>query len=476
MADCSNAYVLVIDDDADFLRVSQWMLEQSGYSVLTATDHDQAIGRVLEREPDVILLDRHLRDEDGLSLIAPLQARVPNAAIILMTAQSTTEIAVQAIKLGAFDFIVKPLDEARLMTVLQHAIERGDLLEKLGPAPDDEQGFEGIIGQSTAMRAVFGAIENVAPTSVNVMVRGESGTGKELVAAAIHSRGAKPEGPFVPINMATLPAELVESTLFGHEKGSFTGAEKQRIGACEEAQGGTLFLDEITEMPIELQPKLLRFLQEKCFRRVGGSKDIPSDARIVSASNRDPLEAIKQGKLREDLYYRLNVIPVELPPLRDRGDDIVLLAEHWLNEFSARYSKEFQKLSAEVTRNLINHPWPGNVRQLQNTIERIVVLCNGVEVSADMLNRELDGVYTPSADSSSSSDRGLYVTPTESTPPSHNQPAIFSGDQIYPLADLEKWAIAHALQVSDGSPAKACRHLGISPATIYRKIKRYGLS
>ncbi|WP_221435310.1 sigma-54-dependent transcriptional regulator [Algisphaera agarilytica] len=476
MANPSNAYVLVVDDDADFLRVSQWMLEQAGYSVLTATDHDQAIGRILEHEPDVILLDRHLGEEDGLNLIAPLQARVPEAAIILMTAQSTTELAVQAIKVGAFDFIVKPLDEARLMTVLQHAIERGDLLEKLGPAPDDELGFEGIIGQSTAMRAVFGAIENVAPTSVNVMVRGESGTGKELVAAAIHSRGAKPEGPFVPINMATLPAELVESTLFGHEKGSFTGAEKQRIGACEEAQGGTLFLDEITEMPIELQPKLLRFLQEKCFRRVGGSKDIPSDARIVSASNRNPLEAIKQGKLREDLYYRLNVIPVELPPLRERGNDIVLLAEHWLSEFSARYSKEFRTLSAEVTQSLVSHPWPGNVRQLQNTIERIVVLCNGIEVSEDMLNRELESVDVPTVEQKNlpTDDQAQQATP--SNLPSRDKPSLFSDDQIYPLADLEKWAIEHALKLCDGSPAKACRQLGISPATIYRKIKRYEIS
>ncbi len=463
MPDDQTHQVLIIDDDPDFLRLAQWMLEDSGYAVATAKDYDQAIGRIREREPDAVLLDRQLEEEDGLDLIAPIQGLLPSVPIILMTANSSYDLAVRAVKVGAYDFLTKPLDEARLFSILNNAIERSRLLKQVGPDPDDEQGFEGIIGQSSSMRAVFGMISNVAPTESSVLIRGESGTGKELVAAAVHSRSKKSEGPFVPINMATLPAELVESTLFGHEKGAFTGADHQRVGACEEAQGGTLFLDEITEMPIDLQPKLLRFLQEKTFRRVGGTKDITSDARIVSATNRDPLQAIEENRLREDLYYRLNVIPIDLPPLRERTGDISLLASFAMHRVAATNGKAFSKLSASCIEKLSSYDWPGNVRQLLHTIERAVVLHDGHALDADMVvvddARQLP--VEPSVEPDPRDD-----LPQDSPPP-------FSGDMIYPLSELERKAILHALEVCSGSPGLAAKKLGISAATIYRKIKSY---
>lgn len=470
MSDDQLKHILIIDDDPEFLRLAQWMLQESGYLVSTAKDHDQAIGRIREAEPDAVLLDRQLEEEDGLDLIAPIQGLLPSVPIILITANSTYELAVQAVKVGAYDFLTKPLDEARLFSILNNAIERRRLLKQVGPEPDDEQGFEGIIGQSPAMRAVFGMISNVAPTESSVLIRGESGTGKELIAAAIHSRSKKSDGPFVPINMATLPSELVESTLFGHEKGSFTGADKQRVGACEEAQGGTLFLDEITEMPIDLQPKLLRFLQEKIFRRVGGTKDITSDARIVSATNRDPLQAIRDNRLREDLYYRLNVIPIDLPPLRERAGDIALLASFAMHRVAAMNGKAFTKLSASCIEKLSKYAWPGNVRQLLHTIERAVIMNDGNALAAEMVLMD---------------DAGQ---PAVASPPAVNEPEVhvqteeitgqppFSGDLIIPLSELERMAIAHAIRTCNGSPGVAAKKLGISPATIYRKIKAYDIS
>lgn len=470
MPDDQKHHVLVIDDDPEFLRLAQWMLEESGFIVSTAKDHDQAIGRIREQEPDAVLLDRQLEEEDGLDLIAPIQGLLPSVPIILITANSTYELAVQAVKVGAYDFLTKPLDEARLFSILNNAIERGRLLKQVGPEPDDEQGFEGIIGQSPAMRAVFGMITNVAPTESSVLIRGESGTGKELVAAAIHSKSKKSDGPFVPINMATLPAELVESTLFGHEKGAFTGADHQRIGACEEAQGGTLFLDEITEMPIDLQPKLLRFLQEKTFRRVGGTKDITSDARIVSATNRDPLQAIRDSRLREDLYYRLNVIPIDLPPLRERAGDIALLASFAMHRVAAMNSKAFTKLSASCIEKLSKYAWPGNVRQLLHTIERAVIMNDGNALDAEMVVIDDAGqpVEVPQAETPVSNDADQSAQEADQPP--------FTSDQIVPLGELERLAIIHALGVCKGSPGVAAKKLGISPATIYRKIKAYGIS
>ncbi len=441
------------------------MLEESGYHVATASCYDQAIGRIEERVPHAVLLDRQLEDEDGLEVIGPLRKRLPNTPVILVTANSSTEIAVRAIKLGAYDFINKPLDEARLYTTLTNAIDRGSLLERLDGADIDGEAFEGMIGRSPAMQTVFSIIKSVAPTDVSVLICGDSGTGKELIAQAIHNRSNRSEGPFVPINMATLPAELVESTLYGHERGAFTGADSARIGACEEAQNGTLFLDEVTEMPIELQAKLLRFLQEKTFRRVGGSKDYSADLRIVSATNRDPLEAISSGKLREDLYYRLNVVPIDVPTLAERSGDLPLLVEHAIGFFAKQYNKQISMIADDAIQYLASQPWLGNVRQLMHTIERAIVLNDGTTLTLEMLGQVKRGTDRPGHNQQERDHVGATVL----------NASLFSGSHIVPLEELERMAIEHALAVCNGSPSEAASHLGISSATIYRKIKTYKL-
>ena len=464
-------HVLVIDDDPDFCRLASWMVTKAGFSVATAHDHDQAIGRIEEQRPHVLLVDRHLEDEDGLNLIPALQARVPSAAIILVTARSSTDLAVEAMKAGAYDFLDKPIDEARLVTVLNNAVERTRLLDKLDGTSEDDA-FEELAGTSSEMRTVFAAVKNVAPTAVNVMVRGESGTGKELIAQALHRRSQNPDGPFVAINMAAVPSELVESTLFGHEKGSFTGADARKIGACEEAHGGTLFLDEITEMSIELQAKLLRFLQERTFRRVGGSAEITSDARIVSATNRDPRAAVADGRLREDLYYRLNVVPIDLPPLRDRRGDIGVLAQRFVTEFSKTYGKSFAGLDRDAKALLRSAEWPGNVRQLRSTIERAIVMHNGSVLTAAMIALDdADSAPHHAATGLSIPSPNFEVIPQPDT-------AVLttSSSEIIPLDQLERQAIENALHICNGSAAEAARRLNISTATIYRRIKQYRIS
>jgi DNA-binding NtrC family response regulator len=300
-----------------------------------------------------------------------------------------------------------------------------------------------------------------------VLICGESGTGKELVAKAIHRRSRRAAGPSVPLNMAALPRELVESTLFGHEKGAFTGATERRLGACEEAKGGTLFLDEISEMPLELQPKLLRFLQERVFRRIGGTGDIHSDTRIISATNRDALAEVQAGRLRADLFYRLNVVPIHLPPLRERSGDIPLLATWAVRQAATRHNKSFEAIDEEAMRKLLAYAWPGNVRELIHAIERVVVLNDGTTLTTSML----DGALAQAGSAESLRGAGAGGDGRSRAP--SGEPRM--DPEIIPLEELERRAIHAALAICHGSAAEAARRLGISNATIYRKLKEYGV-
>jgi DNA-binding NtrC family response regulator len=469
--------LLAIDDDSDFVMLLETLLAPHGYSVQAAATLEEALRSVGRTTPGAILLDWQLGGESGFDLIEPLRDRLPNSPIILSTAFSSTDLAVRAIQLGAFDFLPKPLDEARLLTSLARAYAQHDLLDRvdgLGVGSEADC-FEGMIGTSEPMRSVFQVIANVAKTDASVLVTGESGTGKELVAKAIHQRSSRSRAPFLALNMAAIPKELVESTLFGHEKGAFSGADRTRKGACEEAHGGTLFLDEIGEMPLDLQPKLLRFLQEQTVRRVGGSSDVGVDVRIVSATNRDPLATIEEGRLRADLYYRLNVVPIALPPLRERPGDVALLATRMLATLSHRYGKEFREFGSEALELLEAYPWPGNVRELLHTLERTVITQAGETVRKYMLPEGLRsrgdavGVESPRpTDVSSASSPEVDLRATHS-------PAVF-GASVLPLTELERMAIEHALRVCQGSREEAARALGISPATIYRKLKQYGIT
>jgi len=374
------------------------------------------------------------------------------------------------IRAGAFDFITKPVDGARLFAALSKAVDHQRLLRLVasgGHNGGNEPGLCDMVGQSGVMQGIFDVIRRVATADVNVMICGESGTGKELAARAIHELSPRRSRPLVSLNMAAIPKDLVESTLFGHERGAFTGAERIRIGACEEAEGGTLFLDELCEMPLELQAKLLRFLQERQFRRVGGAKDLVANVRVVSATNKDPTVEMAAGRLRADLYYRLNVVPLRLPPLRDRQGDVSLLAMHALTRFAKRYVRRFRSIEPEALRQLEAYRWPGNVRQLYHLIERCVVLHEGESLQASMLPQAWDDAPE------------VVEQPGALAPALPERLPAAKGDgegPICTLAELEQQAIRRALRTFVGSPGKAARALGISEATIYRKIKQYSMN
>jgi two-component system repressor protein LuxO len=488
--------ILLIDDDPAIHGVLAVMLDRCGWVMRSA--HDLPEAEEFARGGDeisVVLLDRSIAETDGLDLIPRLASIFRHAPVVLVTSSSTTDVAVEAMRRGAFDFLPKPVDEARLVATVTKAIEHSRLLRRV--ALIDEQGaastdaFEGIIGSSPAMSAAFQILRHVGPTDVTVMITGESGTGKELVARAVHRLSPRAAGSFVPLNMAALPRELVEATLFGHEKGAFTGADRRREGAAGQAQGGTLFLDEIGEMPLELQTKLLRFLQERVYRPVGANEDVRADVRIVSATNREPLTEVQAGRLRADLYYRLAVVPVMLPPLRHRPGDVELIATHALRVFAQRYGKSFESIEPAALARLAGYVWPGNVRELVHLVERTVVLNDGPRFTAAMLPPEIGHPPVPTATTSpatdtvpqarTSPDAGLHTTPALHSAPAAGDSS--SGvtsrahpDEIVPLAELERRAVEHALRVCNGSATTAAQRLGMSTATIYRKIKEWGLS
>lgn len=458
----------------------QWKLDQLGYSVCGATD-PRAIESLLGRRvPHAIILDWQLGDVDGTKLIQHLRNDFPQSAVIFATAHSTPELAAAVIKLGAYDFLTKPIDPGKLEIILANASAQFELLSRLRELDNgggDGSMFEGLIGVSPQMKTVYSIIRNVAPTDVNVMICGESGTGKELAASAIHHRSDRSKGPFVAQNMASIPADLAEATLFGHEKGAFTGADRERPGAVGEAAGGTLFLDEITEMPIALQGKLLRFLQERTYRPVGGRKELISDVRIISATNRDPLRAVQENQLREDLYYRLNVVPISLPPLRERDGDVKLLVSHLLRQFTTQYGKRFTEVDADAMQLLERYNWPGNVRQLIHLMQRVVILNDGERLTSRMLPQELfqttlvEPMYRRPASSVEDAE-----TTTPRPPAEVSDVADVADTEIIPLDELERRAIERAIKMCGGSAYEAARRLGISSATIYRKIKLYHIA
>ncbi|HQO36799.1 MAG TPA: sigma-54 dependent transcriptional regulator, partial [bacterium] len=334
--------------------------------------------------------------------------------------------------------------------------------------------FQSIVGVNEKMQALYSIIENVAPSNISVMITGESGTGKELVAQAIHRLSGRRDREIVDVNCAAIPAELMESELFGHERGSFTGANQRHIGCCERADKSTLFLDEICEMDISLQAKLLRFLQERYFQRVGGKERVYVDTRILSATNKDPLEVVRQGQFREDLFYRLNVVTIEVPPLRERRDDIPLLAQHFLETVSRENDKPFREISKEAAYLLSCHDWPGNVRELQNAVVQAVALHSGTTLAAEMLPPAMRREITIPADFTVSTLAGPDIRP-EPFQDSSTVPSDGGETQIIPLAETEKNEIERALRICLGNTGEVCKNLGISQATLYRKIKEYGL-
>jgi two-component system response regulator HydG len=461
--------VLVIEDDATGRETLAEALRERGYRVRTATDGSVGLA-LLETEPaDIVITDLMLPGADGMQI---LERAAPYCPVILITAYGTVDTAVQAMKRGAFDFVTKPVHLPHIYALVERALQMRALTaenERLRARGAGEYAFEQMIGRTAAMRNVFQQIRQVAPTDTTVCILGESGTGKELIANAIHQHSRRAAKPFIKVNCAAIAETLLESELFGHEKGSFTGAIKQRKGRFELADGGTILLDEIAEMSPALQAKLLRVLQEQTFERVGGTDTISVDVRVLVATNADLRERIKAGAFREDLYYRVSVFPIQVPPLRERREDIPLLADHFLRQRAAAMGKPLGGIAPAALDALTGYAWPGNVRQLENAIERACVMAPaGANIDAAHLPPEVLQVETPQPAGTTS-----LTSPTiAAAPPSAAAPAL----PVATMDELEKMAIEQALRRCNGNRAQAARTLKIGAKTLYRKIEKYGIT
>ena len=448
--------ILVVDDDQAHRGMLRTMLRSWGYAVSEAADGDEALNLVRERAFDAVLTDVRMARMDGIHTLKSVLEYNPALPVVLMTAYSSVETAVEALRLGAYDYLVKPLDFEILRHTLRQAIEHSRLSvenRELRRQLSEAAARPGILGRSPAMLAMQETIATVAPTEATVLITGESGTGKELVARALHSGSARADKPMVTVNCAALAENLLESELFGHEKGSFTGADRRREGRFVQANGGTLFLDEIGEMPLPLQAKLLRALQEGEVQRVGSDAPLTVDVRVLAATNRDLREEVARRRFREDLYFRLNVISLEVPPLRDRGEDIPVLAAHFLERFAGRNRKSIRGFSPQAVDSLLRYAWPGNVRDLENAVERAVILCNG-----DLITR-----------------RELPAAITEAASPEEASSAAVGALAGLPLDELERRAIGETLRCTGDNKSEAARQLGITRATLHNKLRKYGL-
>jgi DNA-binding NtrC family response regulator len=442
--------MLVVDDESNARNALGELLREEGYAVETAADGFKALAKFDDFSPDLVLTDLRMPGMDGLELLRSVRKRDPEIAVIVMTAHGAVETAVAAMREGAADYLAKPLNFEELSLVVDRALERRRLRAEAGQLRErlsEKQKLHNIVGSSPAMQQVFDTIRRVAQSRASVLITGESGTGKELVAAALVECSARASKPFVKLHCAALAETLLESELFGHERGSFTGAVARRDGRFQQADGGTLFLDEIGELTPATQVKLLRFLQEHEFQRVGGNETIKVDVRVIAATNRDLPQLVKDGKFREDLFYRLNVVTIDVPPLRVRPSDVPLLAMHFLRKYAAENGRTVRGFSDEALDRIAKYRWPGNVRELENAIERAVVVCRGDEIQP----ADLPVTVGPGAEAES----GLPKIPGAK------------------MAELERYAILRTLEHVGGSTRKAATMLGISARTIQYRLKEY---
>jgi len=448
--------ILIIDDEPFIRENVQRVLHEDGYHVLEAANSKQALKLISSDEVDLALLDLNLGSEDGLLLLKELKEQDPDLLVIIITGYGSVESAVEALRLGAYDYVKKPFKADALRLIVRLALQTQELKREVRALRRENKlpGSIPFLGESQAFNKILAQLREVAriPTAT-VLITGESGTGKELAARAIHSLSEQSGAPFVAVNCASIPTELMESELFGHERGAFTGATARKTGLFEEANGGTIFLDEIGDMHTSLQAKLLRVLQERTFRRVGGTRDIPVQLRIITATNRNLQERIQQDNFREDLYYRLNVVPIHLPPLRERQEDIGLLAKYFLDDFSNSFGKSFQGISANALQLLSNYQWPGNIRELRNIIERICIMHNGQMLTSEHLPMELHDSHNICCNKTSCPDNGLEQA----------------------VADFERQLITDALEKTEGNVQQAANILQIPRGTLRYKMEKYGL-
>jgi two-component system response regulator AtoC len=448
--------ILAVDDEPNMRRLLEISLRQAGYQPVIAENGQEALSILSNDNIDLIVSDLHMPVMDGLKLLETLRTENIEIPVIIVTAQGEIASAVNAMKLGASDYILRPFDLETLEIAISRALSITRLkIENKFLRDEADQIGKSLVGESPAIRKIHQAISQVAVEKVTVLIAGETGTGKELVARAIHQQSLRKNSLFVAVNCAAIPSEMLESELFGHERGAFTGAVKERIGKFELADGGTLFLDEITEMPISLQAKLLRALQEGTIERLGSNRQLNVDMRVVAATNRDPMQAVKEGKLREDLYYRLNVFRIDLPPLRDRLSDIKILARHFLK-------KRNISIDESVTDILESYTWPGNIRELENVLERAAIVCDGQSIKIQNLP----------ADLLAKSSNEIQLTPSMSNLATLNQ----SHSLPEAIQAVEIQLISEALKHSNGNKSRAAKLLNISERSLWYKLSRYHLT
>jgi DNA-binding NtrC family response regulator len=445
--------VLIVDDDESMCQLVADALRKREYESVWRTQGEAAFQAILEEDYDLVITDLKLEDISGLDLCERVVTNRPDVPVVVITAFGSMESAIAAIRVGAYDFITKPIDMDALSFTVDRAVRHRHLqaeVKRLRDAVSYGGRLDELIGDSIPMKKVYELVKQVGDSEATVLVTGESGTGKELVARALHNRSPRAEGPFIAINCAAMPQTLLESELFGHTKGAFTDAKTSRQGLFVQASGGTLFLDEIGEMPLEVQPKLLRVLQERRVRPIGGSAEIEFDTRILAATNRDLDEDVEAGRFREDLYYRINVVRIHVPGLRSRGNDVLLLAQHFVEKFSKRMDKPVVGISSPAAQKLLEYDWPGNVRELENSIERAVTLTKFAEITVDDLPEKIRNYQS-----------------------SH---MVIGGDdpeELPTLDEVERRYIERVLKASGGNKTQAARVLGLDRRTLYRKLDRY---
>jgi len=457
-----KACVLIVDDDRNTRDGLQRALRRN-YDVLLAESGDRALQLLHSQDVDILLSDVRMPGMDGVTLLQRARAHHPELVSILLTAYGNVEVAVEAMKAGAYDFLMKPVNLDHLDLLLQRALRSRDVEHEnrqLRQELDHKFGLENIIGVSRIMQDLFDIIRQASPSQATVLIQGESGTGKELVAHAVHRLSSRSKGPFVAVHCAALSDSLLESELFGHEKGAFTGAVARRKGRFETADGGTLFLDEISEIDPAVQVKLLRVLEERCFERVGGSEPVEVDIRLVAATNRDLRAWVQEGRFREDLFFRLDVVNITLPPLRERLDDLPLLCAHFIAEFAARNSKVVEGMSPDAIDFLTGYRWPGNIRELRNTMEKMVVLARGERLGVRDIPLNIRQAVR-------GGDGSRLSAGTPGVP-------ARAGSGLHSLADTEKSLILQAIEQQGGNRTKAAEVLGISRRTLHRKLRQYG--
>lgn len=451
--------IFIVDDEPSIRKLlTHWVQNQWKYNVV-AFENGLDMLKELSQNPSLVLLDIMLPDSNGVELISKIKSHDPNLPIIMLSAQGSIEVALESIRQGAFDYFPKPIDSNRLEPAIKNAISNYELHKRVEELEDNlqqEYSFDNIISNDPRMHTVFKLVTKILNNDITILITGESGTGKELVANAIHFNGKRKEKPFIIVNCASIPRELLESELFGHEKGSFTGAHQRKLGKFEVADGGTIFLDEIGEMEMSLQAKILRVIQQKEFERVGGNETLKVDVRILSATNRDLKEMVENKEFREDLYYRLSSFPILVPSLRNRRGDIVVLVNHFVKKFNKKIGTNIKGVTKKALKRIYDYDWPGNIRELENTIERCIILTDTNEIDLDVLPESI-----VTQDITHQIDKHGVIF-TEHSP-------------IIPFEKLKEEAIKHALERTEGNIVEAAKKLNIGRATMYRLMEKYNL-